>query len=199
MSRLESPAFPRNREPICAVLAEVFTEGERVLELASGPGQHVCYFAQRLPRVRWQPSDRDPRAIASTNAWREALGLEGQVASALPLDLDAGPWPDASFDGAVAINVFHMVGLDTIEQGLVGVAQVMRPGGRLVVYDCFTYDGEHVSESNARFDAMLRQRTRSGGVHAFEAVDAFAARVGLEEPVVHRLPANNQCVVWRRA
>ncbi|MEO1267092.1 MAG: DUF938 domain-containing protein [Myxococcota bacterium] len=194
--KLTSPAFPRNRDPILGVLSATWTVSARILEIASGPGQHACYFANALPHLSWQPSDRDPRLLQSIDAWSADVP---SVTTALHLDVDTGPWPAGPFSGALAVNFFHMVGPRSVQNTIEGVARLLTPGGQLVVYDCFTYDGIHVSPSNARFDARLKNSTEAGRVHAFEEVDAFAADVGLINPVVHQLPANNQCVVWTRA
>ncbi len=46
-----SEACEQNKEPILAVLKEVFTSRRRVLEIGSGTGQHAVYFAAHLPHL----------------------------------------------------------------------------------------------------------------------------------------------------
>jgi hypothetical protein len=197
---LRSPAFPRNRDPILGLLRELWGEraAGRILELASGPGEHACYFAAALPALTWQPTEPQAENRASIDAWRRALGLEAQILAPLPLDVGADPWPAGPFDGALAINFLHMVGLDTVGAALQGLGAALAAGAQLVVYDCFSYGGVHVSESNVAFDRYLRQSTPAGRVHAFEDVDALAQAAGLVAPQLHQLPANNQGVVWTR-
>ena len=55
-----APAPERNKEPILAILRRVLPENGLALEIASGTGQHVVYFARELPNLSWQPSDPDP-------------------------------------------------------------------------------------------------------------------------------------------
>ena len=50
-------AAERNKGPIADALVGVLPERGTVLELASGSGQHVMMFAERFPRLRFQPSD----------------------------------------------------------------------------------------------------------------------------------------------
>lgn len=199
MTRLRSPAFARNRDPILEVLERRWRglSPARVLELGSGPGQHVCYFAQRLEGVHWQPSERAPELLASIDAWRDAEGVAERVAAPILLDVtEAEPAPEALYGGVLAINVLHMVGPEVVRALLDVAARGLARGGELVVYDCFTYEGEHVAPSNVRFDAMLRQSTPGGRVYAIEEVSRWAAERGLMAPEVSWLPANNQCVAW---
>jgi hypothetical protein len=49
----------------------------------------------------------------------------------------------------------------------------------LAVYGPFNYGGMHTSESNARFDLMLRQRDPRSGIRDFEKVDELAGAQGL--------------------
>jgi hypothetical protein len=199
-TRLQSPAFPRNRDPILGVLRERWggLAAGRILELASGPGEHACYFAQALPALTWQPTEPQAEGRASIDAWRRALGLEARVLAPLRLEVGVDPWPAGPFDGALAINFLHMVGIEAVGAALQGVGAALAEGAELIVYDCFSYGGAHVSESNVAFDRYLRQSTPAGRVHAFEEVDALALAAGLVEPQIYHLPANNQGVVWTR-
>ena len=67
-----NPSAERNREPILAVLRQtVPTETPlRCLEIASGSGTHVDYFAQHLPNITWQPSDCDTENMESLRVYQ---------------------------------------------------------------------------------------------------------------------------------
>ena len=65
---LTSAAAERNKDPILSVLESVLPATGRVLEIASGTGQHVCFFAAALPDIRWQPTEPD-------DASREAISV----------------------------------------------------------------------------------------------------------------------------
>ena len=84
--RLYYPHVARNREPILEVLRRVLPPRGLVLELASGSGEHATYFAQMLPTLLWQPTDPDPRALASIAAYRTAANAPNLLS---PLWLDA--------------------------------------------------------------------------------------------------------------
>src|ERR1700730_2478522 len=84
--RLYYPHVARNREPILRVLKRVLPPRGLILELASGSGEHVTYFAQMLPTLLWQPTDLDPRALASIAAHRTAASAPNLLS---PLWLDS--------------------------------------------------------------------------------------------------------------
>jgi hypothetical protein len=66
------------------------------------------------------------------------------------------------------------------------------------VYGPFRYGGRYTSDSNAAFDASLRARDAQSGVRDFEAVDALVHAQRFDLVSDHRMPANNQLLVWRR-
>ena len=81
-ARRFAPATARNRAPILAVLERVLPARGLVLEIASGTGEHAAAFAAALPALEFQPSDADPDALASIEAWRRHSGAEEPARSA---------------------------------------------------------------------------------------------------------------------
>lgn len=57
--------------------------------------------------------------------------------------------------------------------------------------------GRFTSESNAAFDAWLKERGAHQGIRDFEAVDALARQAGLTLVEDRAMPSNNRCLVWR--
>lgn len=191
--RLDFPATRRNSAPILEVLHEVLPDEGLLLEIASGSGQHAAAFAPRFPRLRFQPSDLDPRHLASIDAWCGALP---NVAPALRLDV-LQPWPLATADAVVCINMVHIAPWRCAEALMAGAASVLSPGGLLYLYGPFRRDGAHTSASNAAFDAGLRDRDPAWGVRDLEAVVASAEASGLALERTVQMPANNLSVVLR--
>jgi hypothetical protein len=66
------------------------------------------------------------------------------------------------------------------------------------LYGPFNYRGKYTSDSNARFDAMLRGRDPASGVRDFEKINELAERAGLALAEDNPMPANNRLLVWRR-
>jgi uncharacterized protein DUF938 len=50
-------AAKRNRDPILDLFKQLFPPSGDALELASGSGAHINYFAPHFPHIRFQPSD----------------------------------------------------------------------------------------------------------------------------------------------
>ncbi|HUS64239.1 MAG TPA: DUF938 domain-containing protein [Kofleriaceae bacterium] len=196
-ARRFAPATQRNREPILAVLARVLPPSGRVLEVASGSGEHAVFFAAHLPGVTWQPSDLDADNRASIAAWRAEAGLPNLLAP-LALDATADPWPVAEADAVVNINMIHIAPWAACEGLMRGAGRVLAPGRPLVLYGPFKRDGAHTAESNEAFDRMLRSQNRAWGVRDLADVEkaALAGGFALEETIV--MPANNLSVVFRR-
>ena len=198
-ARRSAPATLRNREPILAVLSRVLPERGLVLEIASGTGEHAAAFAEALPSLRFQPSDADPAALASIDAWRADAALPNLLAPRV-LDVHQLPWelPEAP-DAIVCINMIHISPWTACLALLDGASERLASGRPLVLYGPYREGGHHTAPSNAAFDASLRERDPRWGVRDLEAVEAAATARGfaLEEGVA--MPANNRTVVFRRA
>lgn len=193
-----SPAAERNRAPILEVLTRVLPARCRVLEIASGTGQHAQHFARERPGWHWQPSDGDPSALPGIAA--RCAGL-ANVATPLHLDVLAQPWPTAAsapFDAVYCANMLHISPWPTCAALMTGAAQSLAPHGVLLVYGPFVVDGEPTAPSNSAFDASLRSRDAAWGLRLLSDVEAEAHAAGLRLHERSAMPANNLTLVFRR-
>jgi SAM-dependent methyltransferase len=193
-----TPHTARNRDPILAVLRPRLAEAARVLEVASGAGEHAVHVAAALPSVVWRPTDPDARALASIAAWREEAGL-ANVLPPIRLDaMDETTWPEGPYDALVCINMIHIAPWAATE-GLMRLAGTrLAPGGRLFTYGPYREDGGFEAESNLAFDLDLRRRDPEWGVRDREAVTALAERNGLMFKERVEMPANNLILVFEK-
>jgi SAM-dependent methyltransferase len=193
--RRHAPAAERNREPILAVLRSILPARGRVLELASGTGQHVAHFAAALPALRWQPSEYDRALHDSIADWTRGLP---NVLAPIALDVTSEPWPVDVLDAVWNANLVHIAPWDVCLGLLRGAGRHLAPGGLLALYGPYRVGGAHTAESNAAFDRQLRQTDPRWGVRDLEAVCEAAEPQGLT--LEHRvaMPANNQTLVFRR-
>lgn len=204
-ARLFAPATDRNRDPILAVLERILESPDGaaglngdVLEIASGTGQHVTYFAARLPGLHFQPSDPDPAHRGSIAEWAAQAGL-GNVRAPIALDVTAEPWPLAHPIAAIlCINMIHISPWSATLGLMRGAARLLAPGAPLYLYGPFMREGRHTAPSNAAFDASLRARDPRWGVRELETVRDTAGEHGLALDAVIEMPANNLSVVFRR-
>lgn len=192
--KLDYGATHRNRAPILEVLDRWLGPEARVLEVASGSGQHAAAWCAERPGWRWQPSDLGADERASIDAW---CGPLSNVAPALALDV-LGPWPEGPYDAVFCANMIHIAPWSCTPALLHGAAAVLRPGGRLLTYGPYRVDGRHTSPSNAEFDASLRARNPTWGVRDVGEVHAVAEEAGLAWVEQVELPANNRVLVFQR-
>jgi SAM-dependent methyltransferase len=201
--RRYAPATQRNRELIAAVLDDWLPSSGSVLEIASGSGEHISFFAQHFPLLRFQPSDPDPTALASIAAWTAALDVSNTLE---PIMIDAAmpdwPVPDAVARDLVAILCINMIHISPwpATLGLLrGAASLLKTGGILYLYGPYKRGGVHTAPSNMAFDQSLRAQNPSWGVRDLDEVCAQAEAEGFALARVVEMPANNLSVLFKRS
>ena len=192
-----APATARNRQPILDVLRPRLPARGLVLEIASGSGEHIVYFAEALPGLDFQPSDPSDDARASIDDWVLTQGLDN-VRPALALDAAGDVWPIEHADAVLCCNMIHIAPWEAAVGLIAGAAHVLPPGGTLYLYGPYLRDGRHTAPSNEAFDRDLRQRDPAWGVRDLEAVASLAGDRGFGPPEVIDMPANNMSLVFKR-
>lgn len=195
MEKPDAPSCLRNREPILGVLREHFADRRTVLEIGSGTGQHAIFFAAALRHLNWQTSEQREN-LPGILAWLNEAALPNTPA---PLELDVmGAWPTQHYDAIFSANTLHIMSWANVECMFARLPEVMTGDAVLAIYGPFNYAGHFTSESNATFDAWLKQSGAHRGIRDFEAVDALAGKAGLTLLEDRAMPSNNRCLVWGR-
>ena len=195
---LTSAAAERNKDPILTVLESVLPESGSVLEIASGTGQHVCFFAGAMPGIRWQPTEPDD---SSREAIAIRIGESGLTNIEPPITLDvlAPIWPVAErYDAVLCINMVHISPWPATHALCRGAARHLDPRGLMVLYGPYLENGKAV-KSNLDFDASLKRRNPEWGLRELEEVTRAANGHGLQRQRIVRMPANNLTVVFAKS
>jgi Protein of unknown function (DUF938) len=204
--RLDAAAFHRNHQPIWAVLEKHLAHqlGD-VLEVGSGTGQHVIFFAKHTPDIVWWPSDLNEAHLKSIEAWRVHSGL-ANVRAPLRVDLTDPAWCAEIEDGSgpknlravFCANVIHIAPWSVAEGLFAGSGRHLASDGLLLLYGPFKRDGKHTALSNAVFDTSLREGNPEWGVRDIADLEKLAGSVGLALRDVVEMPANNLILVFAR-
>lgn len=128
-------------------IVEVAPGGAPVLDVGTGPGVLLTEIARRRPDLRLTGIDLSPDMVAA--ARRNVAEFAGRV-DVLAADVADLPFPDASYDLVVSSLSSHH--WDRPEAATLELARVLRPGGRLYIYDI----------RSAPFDALV-DAGRKGG------------------------------------
>jgi len=199
--RLDYPSASRNRDAILEVLSRVLPTTGTVLEIASGSGQHISYFARNLSALRWQPSDPDADVFPSIQAWAEHDGVAGRVNPPLNIDARMDIWPVGRFGDLTAImsiNMIHIAPWEACLGLLKNAGRILKADGVLYLYGPYKVGGQHTVPSNAEFDRTLQGRNPDWGVRNLDDVAAAALDEGFQLAETVRMPANNLSVIFKR-
>ncbi len=192
-----SAAADRNKQAILDVLMAVLPAHGNALEIASGTGQHVAWFASGMSGWAWQPSDAQPDGFDSINAWAAEQDVRN-VHAPVVVDVMAPHWLPSPqlFDLIYCANMLHIAPWATCAALMHGSAQHLAPGGQLITYGPYLEDDVPTSPGNLAFDESLRERNPAWGIRRIEDVKAQAAKAGLHLAARHAMPANNLLLVW---
>lgn len=190
-----SQACENNKQPILNILKPLFNKGDTVLEIGSGTGQHANFFAEQMPIINWQPSDREMN-LQYIQAWQQAKPLVNNIPP-LTLDIDEA-WPAINTNHVFTANTLHIISFSQVETLFTKVAELLNKKGLFIIYGPFNYDGTYTSESNEGFDEFLKSRDPLSGIRDFESIVALAERLSLVFKKDHAMPANNRCLVFEK-
>lgn len=194
-----SEACERNKNPILEVLEKHLPKRGFILEIGSGTGQHVVYFADRIKTFKWQPSDV-PGNIPHLAARIEQEGGDN-IKPPIALDVlsdDLSAWPERILTAAYSANTCHIMSWEAVRAMFAGLGQRLKPRGVFVLYGPFNMDGDYTSDSNRAFDIGLRSRNPEMGLRDLRTLETLARKNDMQLMERIDMPANNMCLVFAR-
>ena len=198
-----SPAADRNKEVILLELQRLLPAHGVALEIASGTGQHIAWFAKAFPGWLWTPSDMHASEFATIVAHTTAAGL-CNVRVPHVLDVLSHSWQespltdleDARFDAIYCANMLHIAPLAACAALMQGAAKRLTPKGQLVLYGPYLEEDVAASKGNVAFDASLRSSNPDWGLRRREEVELAARQAGLWLQKQVNMPSNNLLLVF---
>lgn len=194
--RLFYPATERNRDFILEILTKFLPKEGRVLEIASGSGEHIVHFAKAFPLITWQPSDLEEECLASIQAWTDFHELSNIEP---PLNLDTTKeWDLEPLDALVCINMVHISPWEATVGLMEKAGELLRSEGTLYLYGPYKKDGQHTAPSNESFEEWLKEQDLRFGVRNLEDVQHLGEQNGLSLSQIIDMPANNFSLVFNK-
>jgi len=204
LSPYVSWAGHRNREPILEVFKNKLpkTEGN-VLELASGSGMHINYFAPHFPHLSFQPTDLNEDALKNIMrvTWENDVK---NVLTPFKLDLtDESTWatPDQQlYDVMFVINIFQVAPISVADGMMKCAANLLHKDGFLFIYGPFKDHGRYTTESNKEFDQIVQSaKVEEWGLKDIADLEKAAHAHALKLSEKIDMPANNFGLIFTRA
>ncbi len=194
----------RNREPILGVLKEKLPKDPaRVLEMASGSGMHINYFAPNFEHLHFHPSDKDIEVFDNIKNLTSELD-NNNIADPIHLDLtNPETWFNAgqprSFSAIFCINIFQVAPI-SIADGMMRCAEhLLDENGFLLIYGPFQVEGQFTTDSNKEFHETLGTAgVPEWGLKDVADLRAAAENHGLELKEQIDMPANNFSLIFGR-
>jgi hypothetical protein len=197
-------AGSRNREPLLGVLKKTLPKYPgHVLELASGSGMHINFFAPHFEHLHFHPSDKDKEVFDNIKKLSQDHKNDN-IADPVHLDLtDPQTWfhPDKphSFAAIFCINIFQVAPI-SIADGMMKCAEaLLDDDGFLLIYGPFQVEGAFTTDSNKEFHQTLSSAGVSEwGLKDIADLKKAAANHGLELKEQIDMPANNFSLIFGR-
>ena len=183
-----------NREPITEVLKRLLADGQSVLEIGSGTGQHAVWIGQQIPSITWQTSDRCDNHSA-IQQWVAESNLTN-VYPPIALDVAVDPWPDSQFDMIFSSNTAHIMAWQEVEKMFQLVSNGLHTGGYFCLYGPMQYDGIIEHASNRAFNQKLKSDCPHRAIRDVSDLNQLATKGSMQLVEDNAMPANNRLLVW---
>ena len=210
--RLVCYAAEKNKNFILEVLRDKiipnheFEETRRlkILEIASGTGEHAALFAESFSRVTYLPTEPNADMHNSIRSWTQEM--EDKVLDPVAFDVNSydslnSILPESfinnQVDIMICINMIHISPFIATDSLFNVASKCLNSSGCLLTYGPYRVNGCMV-ESNQNFDSSLKARNPEWGVRDLEDVVEIAKKYNMFLFEKVSMPANNLSLIFRR-
>jgi len=195
--RLAALRGARSENPPCLL---------RLVEVASGTGEHASLLAAQVPNLLILPVEPDASMHASIAAWAADVSkgsgscvlspistpMQELTQAALPAAFGGAP-----VDAMLCINMVHIAPYECTEDLFRLAAELLGSSGMLFTYGPYAQGGA-MEPSNEEFHRSLRSRDARWGVRDVTQVAGTAGAFGFELAEQVAMPANNLLLAFCR-
>ena len=197
--KLYSASAARNAPFILEVLSQYLPDKGKVLEIASGTGQHCAYFAEAFCNLEWQPSEINPKRLDSIQAY---IKETNQVNINMPLSLDATAenWAKEidAYNVIIVINFFHLISNKEMKNLIRESSLALQTNSYFIIYGPFMRGGELTSDQDIKFHTSLIECDPDIGYKDdFDILDEIEAN-NLSPEAIIEMPSNNLMFVAKK-
>ncbi|CAG9581457.1 unnamed protein product [Danaus chrysippus] len=207
--KLISPSATRNQEPILQVLKrflicdidQVEDESPLFLEISSGTGQHLAYFAPHFPGVKFQPSEYDVKVMKSISYYANNCPTKN-IFQPLLIDiqnkLSNYGFEEDSIDYMFNANMIHISPFECTIGLFENAGTYLKPEALMITYGPYSKDGVLSPESNVAFNASLKARNPLWGIRDINDLIKLGNENNLSLIDTVEMPANNMTLIWKK-
>ena len=197
--KLYSDSAARNAPVIFEVLSQYLPDKGKVLEIASGTGQHCAFFAKTFCNLEWQPSDIDPKRLDSIKAYITETN-QANINMPISLDATAENWAKKinTYNVIIAINIFHLISNKEMKSLIRESSLALQTSSYFVIYGPFMRGGELTSDQDIKFHTSLIECDPDLGYKDdFDILDEIEAN-NLSPEAVIEMPSNNLMFIAKK-
>ena len=183
-------SIDRNKNPILNIIKNHLSIADSVLEIGSGTGEHISFFASNIEGIHWQPSDL---SISGIN-----INDLKNVSTPVQLDMLNQNWSaniKDHYNIILTINSLHIMPW----QGVVNFwngCKVLKKLEKVIIYGPFKVNGNFKSESDIAFEKWLKSNSILSGLRDISAINDLAKQSGFYLSKNYDMPANNHLLVF---
>lgn len=164
-----------------------FAHAATILDLGGGGGGYAAELAKALPSARVTLVDL-PQIVPIAEGHLQGKGLSDRV-EVVEADFFAeGCGMDGqTFDCVFLSHILHDFDAAKASKIVASAAQLVRPGGKLVILDVLIPEGGHSNPVEALFDLMMLVEVPNGRTHKIADVSKWLEAAGMGSPKSHKL------------
>ena len=192
------PVYPstfRNREPILSILEKHLPHRGKVVETASGTGEHIVFFAEKFPGLKWYPSDKSDKFFWAIKKRGNSVN---NLQDPLCIDLTSNYCIELKpkFNAVLNINMIHIAPWEACIGLFKFSSKIITKDGLIFLYGPFKEKNKKLAITNYEFDEKLRSQNPYWGIRSIEEVISIASEFGFKFHKKYKMPANNLSIIF---